>query len=148
MTAKHVYLAMYTDREWVPVSWSKVVQGQCCFTRLGTNTVYLPVYYQDSVSAPWAPPFILYSNGDMQHFMPDKTLDTLVISRIRPYYDNSDRLNHYFPGSHFESADDSKLKKIILYLVILIINGDISVSIHCRRNVFGAIVEKKNSPFI
>ena len=42
MTAKHVYLAMYTDREWVPVSWSKVVQGQCCFTRLGTNTVYLP----------------------------------------------------------------------------------------------------------
>ena len=110
MTAKHVYLAMYTDREWVPVSWSKVVQGQCCFTRLGTNTVYLPVYYQDSVSAPWAPPFILYSNGDMQHFMPDKTLDTLVISRIRPYYDNSDRLNHYFPGSHFESADDSKFE--------------------------------------
>ena len=40
------------------------------------------------------------------------------------------------------------IKKIILYLVILIINGDISVSIHCRRNVFGAIVEKKNSPFI
>ena len=40
------------------------------------------------------------------------------------------------------------IKKIILYLVSLIINGDISVSIHCRRNVFGAIVEKKNSPFI
>ena len=43
---------------------------------------------------------------------------------------------------------EKTIKKIILYLVILIINGDISVSIHCRRNVFGAIVEKKNSPFI
>lgn len=108
--AQHAYLAMFNDSVWQPVAWGKIADNHCRFEQLGTQNIYLPVYYQDSLPKTWTAPFILETNGKICYLTGDTTSVNLTINRMRPYYYNSDRLNNYFPGTHFESADDATFK--------------------------------------
>lgn len=104
--ARHAYLAMYNDSVWQPVAWSKVADKRCHFEQLGSQNVYLPIYYQDSMPKTWTAPFILETNGDIRYLTGNGTSVDLTANRMQPYYYNSDKLHNYFPGSRFESADD------------------------------------------
>ena len=102
---KHAYLAMPEGERWKPVAWCSVKERKCRFEHLGTEAVYLPVCYQDSLPTAISAPFILREDGT-QDVLQAQGKRTLRIMRMAPYNSMEDWQNNYFPGSHFESASD------------------------------------------
>jgi len=59
----HAYLCTFaTARDWEPVSFSKIIEGKCCFPNMGDSIVYLPVIYTDKME-PIGYPFIALKNS-------------------------------------------------------------------------------------
>lgn len=45
---KNIYLAVFNDLEWKPISWSENKKNRATFEKVGRNVVYLPICYTRS----------------------------------------------------------------------------------------------------
>ncbi len=60
---KHLFLCVFNNRVWVPVSFVEVIENKATFENLGRGVVYLPIVFKDGVGEPADSPFILHKNG-------------------------------------------------------------------------------------
>ena len=82
---KHVYLAVFNDREWVPVQWGLVDEaGNATFRGMAAGCAYLPVLYHDRQLFPIGTPFYLTDEGRTVYFAPD-TARRVPVSLYRKY---------------------------------------------------------------
>ena len=57
---KIVYLCLFNNKEWVPIGWAKIKNGQAEFPYIDFREIaYLAAYYQDGKLLPACEPFIL-----------------------------------------------------------------------------------------
>ena len=110
LTAKYVYLAMPAGKDWQVVAWSETEGHSCRFEHVGSGNVYLPVYYPDSLPVACGLPFVVKDDGSLT-FLHGEGITDVRVMRMEPYYSTTDRLNNYFPGSRFESANDRAFQK-------------------------------------
>lgn len=110
LTAKYVYLAMPAGKDWQVVAWSETEGHSCRFEHVGSGNVYLPVYYPDSLPVACGLPFVVKDDGSLT-FLHGEGITDVSVMRMEPYYSTTDRLNNYFPGSRFESANDRAFQK-------------------------------------
>ncbi|WP_294629638.1 hypothetical protein [uncultured Bacteroides sp.] len=80
---RYGYLCVFNEQQWKPVAQADIHKGTCTFARLGTNCLYLPVYYENGLPVPVAAPFVLKSNGDKQRI--DKGSQTTELTLYRKY---------------------------------------------------------------
>lgn len=91
---RYGYLCVFNELEWKPVAQADNRKGTCTFDRVGTNCLYLPVYYENGLPVPTAAPFIIKSNGDKQRIEhQDSPTTELVLYRKYPL---EIRKEHYF----------------------------------------------------
>ncbi|MDR0349781.1 MAG: hypothetical protein LBH90_09880 [Tannerella sp.] len=74
---KYAYLAVFNNKDWIPVHYGKVSGKKVRFEKMGKNCVYLPVFYDEQGIVPFSSPFLLTATGevkkiecDMNHLQP------------------------------------------------------------------------------
>jgi hypothetical protein len=84
-TADYFYLAVFNDRNWVPIQWAKTAQP-VIFTDMGKNIAYLPVTYTNGMVSPCGMPFIFTGHAEIQWLNPDiSQCQSLKLIRKHPF---------------------------------------------------------------
>ena len=75
-----VYLATFSNGEWVPVSWSKPEKSRCLFKKMAKGVVYLPCTYASGkgITALDAPFYIDEATGEKVLCKPDLQAKTAL----------------------------------------------------------------------
>lgn len=68
----YAYLAVYGNKDWVPVCYSRIEGRKVEFDALERGAVYLPVYYTNEGIEPMNYPFLLTSRKEKRYLIPDK----------------------------------------------------------------------------
>lgn len=83
--SKFAYLAASKRENWSPVGWGIVKNGLSVFSKIGSNSVYLPVFVTNSGTQPFNYPFVVAENGDIHYIKPDlKNLQDIKLIRKHP----------------------------------------------------------------
>lgn len=79
---KFAYLAVFNNKDWIPVAWSKINNHGAIFKNMNKDFVCLPVYYLDNWTIPAAYPFIISKQGKIIKLKPKlNKRQTIVLSR-------------------------------------------------------------------
>ncbi|MDR2408171.1 MAG: discoidin domain-containing protein, partial [Bacteroidales bacterium] len=83
--SQYAYLAVFNNKEWIPVQFGKIKNSKVTFQKMGKGIVYLPAVYGEKGLIPAANPFILNSRGEYQELIPDmQNKQTLILDRKYP----------------------------------------------------------------
>jgi len=86
---RYAYLAVFDNKKWVPIHFSKVHGNKVTFENIGGNATYLPVCYDQNGVIPIANPFILTSKGEKKELIPDlHQLQEMTLYRKYPLFSN------------------------------------------------------------
>lgn len=82
--ARYAYLAVFGYQQWHPVQWGRIdSNGKVDFSAMGTDIVYLPVYYKHGRTVPAGPPFKLWENGNITFLQDDGKRGSVHLRIIR-----------------------------------------------------------------
>lgn len=83
---KHAYICLFNNKEWVPVHWGDINDGNVTFTKMETNIAYLAAYFDTEGVIPANYPFILQKDGKIKFLLPDKRhlIRSLILTQIFP----------------------------------------------------------------
>lgn len=82
---QYAYLAVFDNKEWVPIHWAKIKKGKAIFKNMGKEVVYMPVYYTKEGIKPMSHPFLLDHKGKVQLLNADTThTQTICLNRKYP----------------------------------------------------------------
>lgn len=86
---QYAYLAVFDNKQWVPVHWGKIDGNKVIFEKTGGNAVYLPVCYNQDGIVPLSNPFILTSTGEKKELTADlKQQQETRLYRKYPLFSN------------------------------------------------------------
>lgn len=101
-----VYLAVFNNREWVPVAWNKTEDSKVEFNYLERNIAYIAGEYKYSKFIPISYPFILRENGETEFLKPDILhKQNMILTRKHPtpkwwFWFKDRTLNGKFQGAN------------------------------------------------
>lgn len=79
---KFSYLAVFDNKNWIPVSWASINKGMSVFKKMNKNILCLPGYYFNDEFIPAAPPIIIDSIGNINHLKIDlQNKQSMILSR-------------------------------------------------------------------
>jgi hypothetical protein len=79
---RFAYLAVFDNKDWVPVCWAPLNEDTALFKNLNKNILYLPGYYHEKSFVPAAAPFIVDSLGNISPIKLDlENKQTMTLSR-------------------------------------------------------------------
>ncbi len=106
---KFVYLAVFDNKDWVPIQWTKKGWGKAVtFSKMEKDIAYLPVYYIDGMIEPAGDPFILTINNQIYTLLPDTAKNTfLTLNRKYPRLDHMVDYSERMEGGKFEVSNNS-----------------------------------------
>ncbi|MCL2652120.1 MAG: hypothetical protein FWD60_13995 [Candidatus Azobacteroides sp.] len=103
---KFLYLGVFNNKMWIPITVSPIKQGKTVFRNLEPGIVYQALYYQDEQLIPFSVPFITEENGKAHFLNPDKVhLQTIQIDRKYPLPVWLDEFKHRSVGGLFQGAN-------------------------------------------
>ena len=103
---RYGYLAVFDDKNWVPVHYGKVFGGKVKFEKMGKNCMYLPVFYDETGIIPFSAPFHITLKGEIIPHEIDKR-DLLDITAYRKYFiaGHCYEVGHRMKDGIFEAAN-------------------------------------------
>lgn len=103
---KYAYLAVFDNKNWIPVHYGKVNGKKAQFTAMGRNCMYLPVFYDDNQIVPFSSPFFITSKGTISRYETDIT-QTTTIFVYRKYFFGRHcyGVGNRMKGGRFEAAN-------------------------------------------
>ena len=110
--SKYAFLAVFSNKDWVPIMFTKVSRGQAVFKKLEQGIVYLPTYFDKSLkNIPAAYPRILRKYGETTELRPNhkKRHTTMTFSAIYPYIPDQFRVVKLW-GGKIQGANDRGFK--------------------------------------
>jgi hypothetical protein len=102
------YVAVFNDGDWRPIDWAKIEGNKANFKNVGTDIMYLPVYYsleQEVIPANY--PFLLDTLGNLTYMIPD-TVNLITLKAFsttkRSIYQTTDKISkaNFEAGSVYE----------------------------------------------
>jgi len=100
------YLAVFDNKNWIPVHYGKVSGGKVRFEKMGKNCMYLPVFYGKEGIIPFSEPFHITAKGIVEQHKVNKS-NRRNMTVFRKYfiaghcYEVGDRMK----GGIFEAAN-------------------------------------------
>jgi hypothetical protein len=82
---KYAYLAVFDNKEWIPVHYGKISGGQVKFAKMGKMCLYLPVFYDESGIRPFSSPFHIAYDGQIRRYEAD-TANLQIVDVRRKYF--------------------------------------------------------------
>lgn len=105
-TGNLLYIGVFNNRTWIPVTCSGVRRGRAVFRNLDTCVVYQALTYTDDGFVPFSVPFVAMQNGRSHFLYPDAdNLLTMYINRKYPLPEWLDWYRRYSVGGQFQGAN-------------------------------------------
>lgn len=111
-----VYLCVYQSSYWVAVVGSFVMNGKATFQKVGTNILYLPMFYEDGEYDVARNPMLLHHNKSHQEIKPnDAQTQVMVLHRKCPLRRKqvSWHWNKYLVKCRFEASNSPDFKDVV-----------------------------------
>ncbi|WP_209332889.1 hypothetical protein [Lunatimonas salinarum] len=103
-----IYLCIFNNSNWVPVSISTVSKGQAIFQDMGLGIVYLPMIYTNEKLVPVGEPIILDKNSNTKKI--SHTTNSQKIEINRKYHPNKG-LPGKMIGGKFQVSNDKNFNE-------------------------------------
>lgn len=120
LDGKHAYLAVFDNTKWEPVDFALIKGHKAVFKKVGMNTVYLPVYYEDDgKQKAIGHPFLYTYEKKIQPFIPD-TLHRTTLNLLRKYpvLQHVQEIVMRLDSGEFQASNDIRFKTYkLLHLV-------------------------------
>ncbi|GHT65344.1 hypothetical protein AGMMS50239_24890 [Bacteroidia bacterium] len=103
---RYAYLALFDNKNWVPVHYGKVSGDRVKFDKMGKMSMYLPVFYDEQGVRPFAEPFYIDYGGQVRRFEAD-TAHRQTVDVRRKYFIGSHcyGVGVRLPGGKFQAAN-------------------------------------------
>ncbi len=103
---RHVYLAVFNNLEWHPVAWAEVKRNKALFRDMGTDVVYLPVYYRGEEMVALSAPFLAGEKGIRETYRIDADIaQDMVFHRKYPLTLVKTQWARELTGTEFHAAN-------------------------------------------
>ncbi len=104
---KFAYIAVFDNQQWVPVDFALISGDRTVtFKNLGSDIVYMPVYWGRNGCVPAGDPVLLDLNGTVKTLKPDYTkTQTLSLNRKYPQFNRIIKLRGLMKKGVFEAAN-------------------------------------------
>lgn len=131
-----VYLSTFNNRNWIPIAYAEITDGQAHFDELGcgllprkqkpsemvnsgSGIAYLPCYYINKQVVPALRPILVHEDGTVDTLSINHTkLQTLTLRRKYPENKQFWECKHTMIGGRFEGADNPDfLNSEIIYYI-------------------------------
>jgi hypothetical protein len=66
--SRYAYLAVFDNKNWVPIHYGKISKGKVVFEKMGRNSMYLPVLYTSDGIVPFDAPFYVSTKGKIVRY--------------------------------------------------------------------------------
>ena len=103
---KYAYLAVFDNKNWIPVQYGKITGKKVRFKKMGRNCMYMPVFCDENGIVPFSAPFYISPKGTIERFEADKT-QTETLNVYRKYFVASHCYNvgHRMQGGQFQASN-------------------------------------------
>ena len=109
------YIAVFNDMQWIPVDFSKVVNGKLNFFNMGRNIIYLPLYYSNlGVEKYLSNPILLRYDGKCEILTPDTiNKQNIFIKRKYPVFQDVYQVALRLIGGEFQASNNKDFKDAV-----------------------------------
>ncbi len=116
-----VYLAVFNNIRWVPVTWSVAKGTEATFKNLGRGVVYLPVTWNQGRVEPVGLPVLLDHSGTARTLLPDpNTTQSVTVTRKYHPKDRTGNNLKLIEGGKFQVANQPDFSDAVtLYTIPL-----------------------------
>ncbi|GHT88497.1 hypothetical protein FACS189474_3840 [Bacteroidia bacterium] len=103
---KYAYLAVFDNKNWIPVHYGKVKGGKVKFEKMGKMCMYLPVFYDEQGIVPFTDPFHISIRGMVKRYQTIPT-NSLIATIYRKYFiaGHCYEVGHRMEGGVFEASN-------------------------------------------
>lgn len=103
---KIAYICVFDNREWVPVHYGVIKDGQVTFPKMGRNVMYVSAFYDAGQIIPFGNPFHVMSDGTVKNVHADiEKKCTLNLTRKYPFFGAQDFFNLRMMQGRFQGAN-------------------------------------------
>ncbi len=104
---KFAYIAVFNNAEWIPVDYAVIDSNSTVtFRNLGSDIVYLPVFWGRNGSVPAGNPILLSLGKEPIELNADHTkLQTITINRKYPQFNRISKFRGMMKGGYFEASN-------------------------------------------
>ncbi len=114
-----VYLAVFNNIRWVPVTWGIAKAGHAEFKDMGCGIVYLPVKWTEGQIKPVGDPFLLERSGHGHSILPDlTTFHPVTLTRKYHPKDRTGNNLQLIAGGKFQVANQEDFSDSITLFTI------------------------------
>jgi hypothetical protein len=110
---QYAYLAVFDNQNWIPTHYGKVANGKVKFEKMGKNSMYLPVFFDERGVIPFDAPFFIHFQGEIIHCEKADQVQDMTLRRKyfigKHCYDVGDRLK----GGKFQVANRADFRDSI-----------------------------------
>lgn len=110
---KFLYLCVFDNRKWKPISWTKIENSVAIFKDMGKNVMYLPAFFEGNQIIPAGAPFLLTNQGTKKQMAPKKETESVRLFNKYPYRSFVDAWQRIMIGGRFQLANKSDLSDTI-----------------------------------
>ena len=110
------YIAVFNNSEWIPVDYAEIGTSKCVsFEHMGSDIIYLPVYWGRNGSIPAGNPILLKVDGT-QYEMNANNIEkqTIKISRKYPQFNRIAKFRDLVNNGHFECANKKDFSDAVI----------------------------------
>lgn len=103
---KRVYMAVFDDKNWVPIAWGNIKNNNAIIHDMGGEAVYLPVYYIDNTYFAAQYPLKVDEVGNFSYLKPDKKNVQSVVLKRKYMEDRAWDFVEFLKGGKFQLSDN------------------------------------------
>lgn len=114
----YAVLCVFDNRTWQPVTWGTITRDSLRYDKIASGVVYLPAVWEQEQCVPVGDPFTVNPDGSLRTFVPNDTLQTMILTRKYPLYQRVRNLELSIRWGAFEGANraDFSDADTLLYL--------------------------------
>lgn len=105
---KFAYIAVFNNQTWIPVDFAVINSNRTAtFKNLGSNIVYLPVFWGRNGCIPAGDPILLNRDGSIVYLKPNHNKkQSIIINRKYPHFNRIVRFRGIMKKGYFEAANN------------------------------------------
>ncbi len=117
---RFAYMAVFNNQEWVPVDFAVIDKDTAAtFRNLGSDIVYLPVYWGRNGSVPAGDPVLVPLGGKAVALRPDHSKpQDITLTRKYPHFYRIVKFRGLMKGGRFEAANEADFSDAVECAVI------------------------------
>ncbi|MDP3444353.1 MAG: hypothetical protein Q8T08_15960, partial [Ignavibacteria bacterium] len=113
------YLAVFAEKDWLPVDWGQIEKDTVHFNKVGRGGVYLPMNISETGKIPLSYPFLLNESGNIHYLHPNlRNTQSVRLLRKFPMNERKSKFINRMMGGVFQGANSPDFTNAITLATI------------------------------